>query len=44
MICSFLWYSDFNNGKYISIRNFDIMIHKILGNEESIPCFSKGLS
>lgn len=38
-----LWYSDFNNGKYISIRNFDIMIHKILGNEESIPCFSKGV-
>ncbi len=38
-----LWYIDINNGIYISIRTFDVMIHKLLGNDGAIPCFNKGV-
>ncbi|MDF2699473.1 MAG: Anaerobic sulfatase-maturating enzyme, partial [Haloplasmataceae bacterium] len=37
-----LWYNDFNQGRYVSIRLFDVMIHKLLGNESAVPCFNKG--
>ncbi len=38
-----LWYDDILKGRYISIRNFDVMIHKLLGNETLVPCFNKGV-
>jgi len=37
-----LWYHDFMNGKYISIRLFDSIIQNLLGNLQVLPCFYLG--
>lgn len=38
-----LWYADLLGGKYVSIRNFDLIMQKILGNWHLIPCYAKGV-
>lgn len=40
--CFELWYEDLHKGEYISIRTFDMMVHKLLGHEQILPCFSRG--
>lgn len=37
-----LWYRDFNNGRYISIQNFDEIVNKVLGRDYLLSCFYKG--
>lgn len=38
-----MWYRDLLEGKYISIRNFDLIMQKIIGNWHLIPCYAKGI-
>ncbi len=38
-----LWYNDLTKGDYQSIRVFDVMIHKLMNNEQVVPCFYKGV-
>lgn len=41
--CFQLWFNDLINGEYVSIRQFDVMVHKLLGNEHLLACFHQGL-